>query len=165
MGNAYTIELPRKLRTHPTFIVGRLRLYYQYEPVLRGEENIRVREPRPLSSGPVSTSQSGRRPSRAVERCLDDLQPARHEDNESNVRSQVVPVQKRHDRPNDRSLRSCNYPLQGHETHNAEFVHDPGHLVTIPLNGSAFEHKADPTLEPDQVFPPPPHPLVDSVGG
>ena len=27
-GNAYTIELPRNMRTHPTFYVGRLRPYY-----------------------------------------------------------------------------------------------------------------------------------------
>ena len=30
IGNAYTIELPRKMRTHPTFYVGRLRPYHQY---------------------------------------------------------------------------------------------------------------------------------------
>ena len=30
-GNAYTIELPRRMRTHPTFYVGRLRPYYQHE--------------------------------------------------------------------------------------------------------------------------------------
>ena len=29
-GNAYTIELPRKMRTHPTLYVGRLRLYYRF---------------------------------------------------------------------------------------------------------------------------------------
>uniref|UniRef100_A0AAV1T5L4 Tf2-1-like SH3-like domain-containing protein n=1 Tax=Peronospora matthiolae TaxID=2874970 RepID=A0AAV1T5L4_9STRA len=28
MGNAYTIELPRKMRTHPTFYVGCLRPYH-----------------------------------------------------------------------------------------------------------------------------------------
>ena len=28
-GNAYTIELPRRMRTRPTFYVGRLRPYYQ----------------------------------------------------------------------------------------------------------------------------------------
>ena len=27
-GNAYTIELPRRMRTHPTFYLGRLRPYY-----------------------------------------------------------------------------------------------------------------------------------------
>ena len=30
LGNVYMIELPRKMRTHPTFYVGRLRPYYQY---------------------------------------------------------------------------------------------------------------------------------------
>uniref|UniRef100_A0AAV1TLD8 Chromo domain-containing protein n=1 Tax=Peronospora matthiolae TaxID=2874970 RepID=A0AAV1TLD8_9STRA len=33
------------------------------------------------------------------------------------------------------------------------------------FDGSALEHQADPTLEPAQLFPPPPHPLVDSGGG
>uniref|UniRef100_A0AAV1U253 Integrase catalytic domain-containing protein n=1 Tax=Peronospora matthiolae TaxID=2874970 RepID=A0AAV1U253_9STRA len=30
LGNAYTIELPRKMRTHPTFYVGRLKPYHPY---------------------------------------------------------------------------------------------------------------------------------------
>ena len=30
-GNAYKIELPRRIRTHPTFYVGRLRPYYQHK--------------------------------------------------------------------------------------------------------------------------------------
>uniref|UniRef100_A0AAV1U695 Tf2-1-like SH3-like domain-containing protein n=2 Tax=Peronospora matthiolae TaxID=2874970 RepID=A0AAV1U695_9STRA len=80
MGNAYTIELPCRMRTHPTFYIGRLRPYYQYEPVSRCEEHLRGREPRPPSSGPVTTSQSGRlakRPVHAVQRCLDELQTAR----------------------------------------------------------------------------------------
>uniref|UniRef100_A0AAV1US91 Chromo domain-containing protein n=1 Tax=Peronospora matthiolae TaxID=2874970 RepID=A0AAV1US91_9STRA len=152
MGHAYTIELPRKMRTHHTFFVGRLRPYYQYEPVSRCEEHLHVREPRPPLSGPVSTSQSGRlakRPAHAVERCPDELKSARHEENESNVRA----------------LRNCNYPLHDHGAHKAESVHAPGHLATVLLHGSDLEHRADPTLEPDQVFPPPPHPLVDSNVG
>uniref|UniRef100_A0AAV1TAW9 Chromo domain-containing protein n=1 Tax=Peronospora matthiolae TaxID=2874970 RepID=A0AAV1TAW9_9STRA len=74
-------------------------------------------------------------------------------------------MQKRHDRPNDRALGNCNYPSQDPQAHNAESVREPGHLATVPSNGSAPEHQADPTLEPDQVFPPPPHPFVDSSGG
>ena len=35
-GSSYTLELPPRMRTHPTFYVGRLRPYYQYESV-RGE--------------------------------------------------------------------------------------------------------------------------------
>uniref|UniRef100_A0AAV1UH62 Uncharacterized protein n=1 Tax=Peronospora matthiolae TaxID=2874970 RepID=A0AAV1UH62_9STRA len=50
MGNAYTIELPRKMLKHPTFYVGRLRSYYQYEIVLeanntsavKGRDHLRV---------------------------------------------------------------------------------------------------------------------------
>uniref|UniRef100_A0AAV1VDG0 Chromo domain-containing protein n=1 Tax=Peronospora matthiolae TaxID=2874970 RepID=A0AAV1VDG0_9STRA len=168
MGNAYTIELPRKMRSHPTFYDGCLRQYYQYEPVSRCEEHLHGREPRPPSSGPVSMNQSGqlaKRPVHAAQRCLDELQPAHHEENESSVRSQVKRTQKWHDRPNDRALRNCSYPFYGHGAHNAEIVHEPGHLATVPLHGSAIEHQADPTLEPDQVFPPPPHPLADSSDG
>uniref|UniRef100_A0AAV1VNL8 Chromo domain-containing protein n=1 Tax=Peronospora matthiolae TaxID=2874970 RepID=A0AAV1VNL8_9STRA len=168
MGNAYMIELHRKMRTHPTICVGRLRPYYQYEPVSRCEEHLRGREPRPPSSGPVSTSQSGRlanRPVHAVQRCLDELQLARHEENESNVCYEVAQTQKRHDRPNDRALRSCNYPLQDQKAHNAESVHKPVHLATVLLHGLAPEHQADPTLETNQVFPPPPHLLMDLGGG
>uniref|UniRef100_A0AAV1TRI5 Chromo domain-containing protein n=1 Tax=Peronospora matthiolae TaxID=2874970 RepID=A0AAV1TRI5_9STRA len=168
MGNAYTIDLPRKMRTHPTFYVGRLRPYYQYGPVSRCEEHLRVREPRPPSIDPVSTSQSGRlvkRPVHAFERCLDELKPARHEENESNVRSQAARTQKRHNRPNDRALGNFNHPLQDPQAHNSKSVREPGHLATVPSHGSAFEHQADRALEPDQVFPSPPHPLVDSSGG
>uniref|UniRef100_A0AAV1T2H7 Chromo domain-containing protein n=1 Tax=Peronospora matthiolae TaxID=2874970 RepID=A0AAV1T2H7_9STRA len=168
MGNAYTIDLPRKMRTHPTFYVGRLCPYYQYEPVSRCEEHLHGREPRLPSSGPVSASQSGRLaklPVHAALRCLDEQQPAHHEENESNVRSQVAQTQKRHDRPNDRALGNLNYPSQDLQAHSAEIVNEPGHLATVPLDGSALEHQADSTLEPDQVFPTPSHPLVDSSGG
>uniref|UniRef100_A0AAV1VFK2 Chromo domain-containing protein n=1 Tax=Peronospora matthiolae TaxID=2874970 RepID=A0AAV1VFK2_9STRA len=33
------------------------------------------------------------------------------------------------------------------------------------MHVSALEHQADPTLYPNQVFPPPPHSLMDSGGG
>uniref|UniRef100_A0AAV1V220 Chromo domain-containing protein n=1 Tax=Peronospora matthiolae TaxID=2874970 RepID=A0AAV1V220_9STRA len=67
------------------------------------------------------------------------------------------------------SERSCdkefNYLLQDPQALNAESVREPGHFAAVPLHGSALDHQANPTLEPDQVFPPPPHPLVDSSGG
>uniref|UniRef100_A0AAV1V2E9 Uncharacterized protein n=1 Tax=Peronospora matthiolae TaxID=2874970 RepID=A0AAV1V2E9_9STRA len=132
------------MRTYPKFYVGRLRPYYQYEPVSRGEEHLRGQGPRPPSSGPVSTSQSGllaKRPAHAVERCIDELQPAHHEENESNVRSQVVRTQKRHDGLNGRALSNCNYPLQDPQAHNAESVHEPDHLATVPLHVLAPEHQ------------------------
>uniref|UniRef100_A0AAV1V320 Chromo domain-containing protein n=1 Tax=Peronospora matthiolae TaxID=2874970 RepID=A0AAV1V320_9STRA len=168
MGNTYTIELLHKMRAHPTFYVASSPPVLSVRARFECEEHIRGREPRPPSSGPVSTSQSGRlakRPVHAFQRCFDELQPAHHEENESNVRSQVARTQKRHDRPNDRALENYNYPSQDHQAHNAESVLEPGHLATVPLHGSALEHQADPTLEPDRLFPLPPHPLVNSGGG
>uniref|UniRef100_A0AAV1T068 Chromo domain-containing protein n=1 Tax=Peronospora matthiolae TaxID=2874970 RepID=A0AAV1T068_9STRA len=155
------------MRTHPTFYVGHIRAYYQYETVSRCEEHLQGRELRPPSSGPVSTSQSGRlakRPVHAAQRCLDEMQSAHDEENESNVHSQVARTQKQYSRPNNRALGNYNYTLQDPQAHNVEFVREPRHLATDPLDGSVPEHQADPILEPDQVFPPPPHPLVDSSG-
>ena len=48
-GNAYTIELPRRMRTHPTFHVGRLRPYCQYAASYEGEDNFPSQEPQPGS--------------------------------------------------------------------------------------------------------------------
>uniref|UniRef100_A0AAV1UXB1 Uncharacterized protein n=1 Tax=Peronospora matthiolae TaxID=2874970 RepID=A0AAV1UXB1_9STRA len=73
------------MRTHPTYYVRSLHTYYQYEPVSRGEEHLHDQGPSSPSSGPVSTSQSfqsAKRPSNAAERCPDELQPARHEEND-----------------------------------------------------------------------------------
>uniref|UniRef100_A0AAV1TLE6 Chromo domain-containing protein n=1 Tax=Peronospora matthiolae TaxID=2874970 RepID=A0AAV1TLE6_9STRA len=156
------------MRTYSTFYVGRLLPYYQCEPFSRGEEHLRGQGPKIPSSGPVSKSQYGRlakRPDHAVKQCPDKLQLARREENEPNVHSQIARAKTRHDRLNDLELRNCIYPLQGHEAHNAVRVHEPGHLATVPLDGSTLEHQLDPTVEPDQAFPPPPHPLVDSSGG
>uniref|UniRef100_A0AAV1TWJ3 Chromo domain-containing protein n=1 Tax=Peronospora matthiolae TaxID=2874970 RepID=A0AAV1TWJ3_9STRA len=167
MGNAYTIELPRKMRAHPTFYVGRLRPYYQYEPVSRCEEHLCGRDPRPHSSGPVSTSQSGRlakRPVHAVERCLDELQPARHEENESNIRSQVVRMQTRHDRPSDRAFGNYYHLLRDHGARVPSPFMSQVIVILIRYTVQLLNIKLS-DLETIQVFPPPPHPLVDSGGG
>uniref|UniRef100_A0AAV1ULW1 Chromo domain-containing protein n=1 Tax=Peronospora matthiolae TaxID=2874970 RepID=A0AAV1ULW1_9STRA len=156
------------MRKHPTFYVGRLRPYYQYEPVSRGKEHLRGREPIPPSSGPVLTSHSVRqanRPVHVLDRCPDEQQPSHHEENESNVRSQVAQTQKRHDRPKDRASGNCNNPLQDPEAHNAESVREAGHRVAYALHEPVPKHQDDSALEPDQVFPPPPHYWVDSSGG
>uniref|UniRef100_A0AAV1VKZ8 Chromo domain-containing protein n=1 Tax=Peronospora matthiolae TaxID=2874970 RepID=A0AAV1VKZ8_9STRA len=168
MGKANTIELPLSMRTHTTFYVERLRPYYQHEPASRGEEHLRSQGPKSPSSGPVSTSQSGRlakRPAHAVERCTDELQSDCQKDNQPKVCYQVARTIMRHHRSNDRALANCNYPFQGHGSLNAESVHEPGYRVTVPLHVSVPKHRADPNIEPDQAFQPPPHPLVDSGGG
>ena len=43
-GNAYTIELPRRMRTNPTFYTGRLRPYYQYEASSENEYDQQAQE-------------------------------------------------------------------------------------------------------------------------
>ena len=43
-GNAYTIELPRRMHTHPTFYVGRLRPYHHHEVTSSGEYNRHVQD-------------------------------------------------------------------------------------------------------------------------
>ena len=40
--NAYTIKLPRKMRTHTTFYAGRLRPYYQHEASFESGYNQRI---------------------------------------------------------------------------------------------------------------------------
>ena len=43
-GNAYTIELPRRIRTHFTFYVGHLRPYCQYDTSSYDEDRLHVQE-------------------------------------------------------------------------------------------------------------------------
>ena len=43
-GNAYTFELPRRMRAHPTFYIGRLRPYHPYEASCENEYNQRAQE-------------------------------------------------------------------------------------------------------------------------
>ena len=50
-GNAYTIELPRKMRTHPTFYVGRLRPYHQFAVSSADESDHPFQEPLKGSCG------------------------------------------------------------------------------------------------------------------
>ena len=74
-------------------------------------------------------------------------------------------VSKRSTHLNDCALTHCNYPLQCHGAHGDDSVRKTNPRVTRSLHDAAPQSRADPTLELDQVFPPPPHPLVDSHGG
>ena len=55
-GNAYTIELPRRIRAHPTFLVGLLRPYCQCEPSSSDGDS----PPRSRTSIRLLLSRSGR---------------------------------------------------------------------------------------------------------
>ena len=44
-GNTYTIELPRRMRTHPTLYVGRLRPFGKYERFSCGKDSPHVQDP------------------------------------------------------------------------------------------------------------------------
>ena len=55
-GNAYTIELPRRMRTHPTFYVGRLCPYHHHEVSSSGEYNLHAQKPSKDSFGPETVS-------------------------------------------------------------------------------------------------------------
>ena len=57
-GNAYTLELPRRMRTHPTFYVGRLRPYCQYAASSAGECNHPAQESLRDSCGHEPDSQA-----------------------------------------------------------------------------------------------------------
>ena len=89
IGNAYTIEVPRKMRTHPTFYVGRLRPYHQYETSSGGEIPCVQASPRDTCArGADYQPESEVRISpREAERYPDDLPLARREENADSTRS------------------------------------------------------------------------------
>ena len=157
-GNAYTIELPRRMRTHPTFYVGRLRPYCQYAVSSAGECNRPAQESLRDSCGhePDSQVESG------VTRSRDELTTARHEGNDVPARSPTESVRTPIGHPTDQ----CEGVAPSVPTSDVHLARDRGghlsrggrgHVVRPPIPG--------PTSESDQVFPPPPQPLVDSHGG
>ena len=68
-GNSYTIELPRRMRMHPTFHFGRLRPYYHHEVSSSGDHNRHAQEPPRDSFGPDPVSQSGSVVPHAGDKC------------------------------------------------------------------------------------------------
>uniref|UniRef100_A0AAV1U9B9 Chromo domain-containing protein n=1 Tax=Peronospora matthiolae TaxID=2874970 RepID=A0AAV1U9B9_9STRA len=155
------------MRTHPTYYVRSLRTYYQYEQFREAKSTSTIKGQDHLRVVPFQANlfDKAKRPTHAAERCPDELQSARHEGIKWNFCSQAAQAQTWHNRSNDRTLRICNCPLQCHEAHNGGPDHEPSLRVSDPSRGSIFGHRAYPTLEPDQVFLPPPHSLVDSGGG
>ena len=97
-GNAYTIELPRRMRTRPTFYVGLLRPYYQYEAFSENGYNRHAQEPPADSCNHGPNSRVG--PSATPFR--EELPPARRAGDETYARSQFkrtrIPIGSSYDR-------------------------------------------------------------------
>ena len=109
-GNAYTIELPRKMRTHPTFYVGRPGPNHQHEVSSSGACNRHAQEPPRDSFGPETPSQSvsGERHSG------DKSQPLRRESLDASARSPVGRKRTSIGRPIDKD--GCIAPMLQKET-------------------------------------------------
>ena len=107
-GNAYTIELPRRMRTYPTFYVGRLRSYHQHEVSSSGEYNRHAREPSRDFFGPEPEPQSG-----SLERHAgDECQPLRRERLDSSTRSPIGRTRTPIGRPIDKGGCVAPTPLK-----------------------------------------------------
>ena len=88
-GNAYTIELPRKMRTHPTFYVGRLRPYHQFGTSSDGEIPCARESPRGSCARGAEHQHApeNRISTRENEIYPDELHLARREENAARARS------------------------------------------------------------------------------
>ena len=144
-GSAYTIELPRRMRTHPTFYVGRLRPYCQYGTSC-DEGTRHVQESHRDSCGHAS---------RRVE-----LLPVHREENERRVRSPAAPEQTQR----DQSRAEGEAPERGRSVYDERTARAKSHRVTRQLHDQTLNEQRNPIGNPDRVFPPPPQPLVDSQG-
>ena len=145
LGSAYTLELPRRMRTHPTFYVGCLRPYYQYESVSQSP-----------GTGPALGVDQG-----AACAPSQDEHAHRPGPGASAPVPQPVNVGDPRSPPND----PCLDGLQG--------VRRTAHHGAVPPNQleqsarAAADGANRPALEQDaqaSVFPPPPAPLVDAQG-
>uniref|UniRef100_A0AAV1UIH6 Tf2-1-like SH3-like domain-containing protein n=1 Tax=Peronospora matthiolae TaxID=2874970 RepID=A0AAV1UIH6_9STRA len=157
LGNAYTIELPRKMRTHPTFYVGRLKPYHQYAVSFDQERpcvQASRREPCAPDGGHRQRSEEQlSRPE--TDQQSHELPLARHEEMSKISRSQAEQRQTQLD-----FSRQC--PLFG----DAYLAHARDRRVTLALRDqrSSREH-TDPHDRVKSVFTPPLPPLEDSRGG
>ena len=157
-GRASTIELPRRMRMHSTFYVGRLRPYYQYEASSENENNLHAQESPTDYCDRGPNSHVG--PSATQSR--DEPPLARRARDESRVHYQAkrtrIPIGSSTDRyeavARSSSSRAddCTRPPRPPSTRSGR-----GHSGRISPAG--------PAAEPDLVFPPPPKPLVDFHGG
>ena len=157
-GNAYTLELPRRMRTHPTFYVGRLRPYCQYAASSAGECNHPAQESLRDSCGHEPDSQA----ESAVTRPCGELTTARHEGRDVPARSLTERACAPPGHPTDRYEDAVSSAPTSDEHHaraqeRRSYRGARGRAPRRPTQGL--------TNESDLIFPPPPQPLVDSHGG
>uniref|UniRef100_A0AAV1T1M5 Uncharacterized protein n=1 Tax=Peronospora matthiolae TaxID=2874970 RepID=A0AAV1T1M5_9STRA len=157
LGNAYTIELPRKMGTYPTFYIGRLKPYHQYA-ASSDEERPCAQASRREPFAPDDGYQQGTEEQLShpeTDQHPHELPLARHEEMSKLSRSQAEQKQTQLD-----ASRQC--PPFG----DACPAHVRDRCVTLALRDhrSSREH-TDPHDRVESVFPPPPPPLEDSRGG
>uniref|UniRef100_A0AAV1UII4 Integrase catalytic domain-containing protein n=1 Tax=Peronospora matthiolae TaxID=2874970 RepID=A0AAV1UII4_9STRA len=155
-GNAYTIELPRKMRTYPTFYVGRLKPDHQYA-ASSDEERPCAQASRREPCAPDGGHRQGFEEQLSqpeTDQQSHELPLARHAEMSEISRSQAEQMQTQLD-------ASRQLPPVG----DACPAHVRDRRVTLALRDqrSSREH-TDPHDRVDSVFPPPPPPLEDSRG-
>ena len=160
-GNAYTIELPRRMHTHPTFYIGRLRPYRQHEVSSSGEYNRHAQEPHIYSFRPESVSQYGS----VVPHADDECQPLLRERLNASSRSPIGRMRTLIGRPSDalhprlqretllsllsvrshRSCKSCYRRPASTSNYNKRFEVDIPQPLVDSHDGQCF-HVEKPTM-------------------
>ena len=146
------------MRTHPTFYIGRLRPYYQYEASSAGEYTRHAQEPPQGSLVPSPSYRSGV----GTPDIENERQQPRREELDSSARVPTVGTPTPHDRP---------IVGGGCAAHNHPKRDVPVSLARRGQPDRAFYHGNDQDQPPTQsidselIFIPPLQPLVDPHGG
>jgi hypothetical protein len=150
-GNAYTLDLPKRMRTHPTFYVGRLRPYHRYEDACRDDVQSHAPGGYPEESDALFRANDG---------ChRDDPCPSsEYEYNCSDVRSPHGAPRYPHGARLESSQRVRRQPCDANRLPNHRLSDD--HMPSTPQVPSAPTN----SLLGDGIYPPPPPPLVDHQG-
>ena len=146
-----------RMRTHPTFYVGRLRPYHQHEVSSSGEYNRHAQEPPRDSFGPEPVSQSGS----VVPHTGEECHPLRRERLDASARSSIGRTRTPIGRPIDKG--ECVAPTPPKRDAPASLVRWD-HTDCVSVAGDDPLPPATPR-DSELIFPPPPQPLVDSHGG
>uniref|UniRef100_M4BFS8 Chromo domain-containing protein n=1 Tax=Hyaloperonospora arabidopsidis (strain Emoy2) TaxID=559515 RepID=M4BFS8_HYAAE len=152
------------MRTHPTFYVGRLRPYHQYGTSSGEEIPCAQASPRDTCArrADYQPESEVRISPREVERYSDELPLARREENAVPARSQAEQKQNPIDLPPvpRRDVSHCR-PDPNVCSSRAR---DPRATHTLRAQAGS-QYQIEPANPSENVFPPPPHPLIDARGG